>query len=106
MMTPDPQKTTVLYLHGSADLYGADRTLLQLVQGLDSKRYRAVVALPKSGPLVAELEQAGAQVVFGPLGVGGRASMNPRGLLRLAFELPRSIAFVRKLVKRDSFEYG
>lgn len=97
-------KTTILYLHGSADLYGADRTLLQLVQGLDKDRFRAVVALPKSGPLLPELRQAGAIVVLGPLGVGCRASMTPSGIARLAWELPRSILFVRWLVKKYSVD--
>lgn len=94
------QPTTVLYLHGSADLYGADRTLLQLVQGLDRDRFRAIVALPVHGPLVAALQDAGAHVEIGPLGVGCRASMSAVGIARLLWDLPRAVGFVRRLTRR------
>lgn len=92
-------RRTVLFLHPSADLYGADRTLLQLVQGLDRRSYQCVVALPKTGPLVAELKRAGAKVEIGELGVGGRSDMNLRGLFSLARRIPRAISFVRELAR-------
>jgi len=100
MQLDQPQPAVILYLHGSADLYGADRTLLQLVSGLDRSCYRAVVALPKHGPLVAALTTAGATVEIGPLGVGCRASMSICGIGRLLIDIPRAIGFVRGLVAK------
>lgn len=92
--------STLLFLHPSAELYGADRTLLQLVEGLDRRRWRAVVALPHRGPLAEALERAGATVEVGELGVGARGDLGPRGLLALAWRVPRGARFVLRLVRR------
>ncbi len=100
MQLTSRKRKTVLYLHGSSHLYGADKTILQLVRGLDPKRFRAVVALPKDGPLVPELEEAGAQVEIGPLGVGCRASMTALGAIKLAVDTPRAIKFVRRVTAK------
>jgi glycosyltransferase involved in cell wall biosynthesis len=91
---------TLLFLHPSAELYGADRTLLQLVSGLDRRRWHAVVALPRRGPLADALEQAGARVEVGELGVGARGDLSPLGLISLAWRIPRAILFVQELVRR------
>jgi glycosyltransferase involved in cell wall biosynthesis len=91
---------TILFLHPSAELYGADRTLLQLVQGLDGERWRAVVLLPRRGQLARELEAAGALVEIGELGIGARASLSPRGLLQLAWRVPLGALQVLRTVRR------
>ena len=91
---------TVLFLHPSAELYGADRTLLQLVAGLDPERWRSVVALPRRGVLADELEAAGAIVEIGELGIGARADLAPHKLPGLALRMPRAIAFVRRLARQ------
>lgn len=93
-------RRTILFLHASADLYGSDRTLLQLVRGLDRDRFRAVVALPVSGPLVEVLESEGAIVEIGPLGIGARATLSAKGFARLCLDVPRAVRFVRGLVRR------
>ncbi|MCP3920740.1 MAG: glycosyltransferase [bacterium] len=90
----------VLFLHPSAELYGADQALLALVGGLDRSRWRPVVALPCPGPLVERLRAAGVEVEVGPLGIGARASLSPRGLVFLARDVARGIAFARALVRR------
>jgi glycosyltransferase involved in cell wall biosynthesis len=95
----DP-RTTILFFHASAELYGSDQTLLQLARGLDRERFRCVVALPRLGPLVEPLRAAGATVELGPLCVCGRATLAPRGLLSAARDLPRSIAWARALIRR------
>ena len=99
--TPAPSdRLTVLLLHPSAGLYGADRALLSLVERLDPTAFRSVVALPCDGPLVARLERAGATVERAPLGVGAQASASARGAARLSLELPRAVAAVRALARR------
>ena len=42
---------TVLFISHSSALYGAERSLLDLLSGLDRSAYRAIVALPEDGPL-------------------------------------------------------
>ncbi len=51
----------VLAISHSAALYGAERCLLNLVQGLVPLNIRVRVLLPGQGPLVEKLEEVGAQ---------------------------------------------
>ena len=90
---------TLLYFHASSELYGSDRTLLDLVTGLDRRRYRPVVALPREGPLARELRSSGLAVEVGPVGTFGRATLRPRGLWRAAREFRESVAWARWLVR-------
>lgn len=90
----------LLFIHASADLYGSDITLLELVAKLDRGRFRAIVVVPYVGPLVPRLQEAGAEVVVCPeLPVVRRQHMSFDGLLHLAFSL-RSIWSLAGLIRR------
>jgi glycosyltransferase involved in cell wall biosynthesis len=91
---------TILFLHPSSELYGADRTLLQLIQGLDTKRWEAVVAMPQRGQLATELEQAGATVTTCELGLGERASLSFWGVLKLVWTVPKGAWNTWRLARR------
>ena len=53
----------VLFVHQSAEMYGSDKVLLYLVQGLQAGGdFHPVVALPENGPLRAALLAAGIEV--------------------------------------------
>ena len=62
-MKPDAPRT-VLYVNATSEIGGGDLCLLRTVKGLDPARYRAVVALPSDGPLVADFRAGGADVRF------------------------------------------
>jgi glycosyltransferase involved in cell wall biosynthesis len=82
---------TVLFLHPSDELYGADRQLLALVRTALNVA-RVVVVLPDdqvwSGRLSSELRELGARVVSGPLPVMRRSYLRPIALLTW---LPRAL---------------
>lgn len=93
-------RRTLLFFHASAELYGSDRTLLQLAEVLDRARWRCVFALPREGPLATALRATGADVEIGPVGTFGRSTLRPRGLWHAARAFPESLAFARTLVRR------
>lgn len=101
--TPRDTRPAILLLHPSAEGYGADRTLLDLVAGTASS-FRSVVVLPRRGSLAPELEAAGAQVEIAPLGIGGQGSLSIGGLRELLCELPRSIAAIRRIARQQQVE--
>ena len=94
----------VLYIHNSADRYGASRSLVRLLRALPRPAWEAVVVLPEDGPLRAELASAGAEIrVMKGLGVitrpavatwGGRMRFGPR-VLRSAAALARLMSRAR-----------
>ena len=96
------EPSTILFIHGSADLYGADIILLQLVAGLNRDRFRSLVIVPYDGALVPHLREAGAEVIVWPdLPVLRRRDMNVRGFLRLAFSLRTIYRLIRLIRERD-----
>lgn len=56
----------ISYLHGSSDLYGASRMLIQEVCASTALGHRVSVVLPTYGPLVQQLREAGAEVAIEP----------------------------------------
>ncbi len=61
---PDASGPDVLAVSHSPALYGAQRSLLDLVRGLVRQNVRVRVLLPGEGPLAVELERAGAQALI------------------------------------------
>ncbi|MFX3941732.1 glycosyltransferase family 1 protein, partial [Streptococcus suis] len=45
----------ILYLHDGAELYGADKVLLELIKCLDKNEFEEHVIIPNDGVLVTEL---------------------------------------------------
>ena len=47
----------ILFVHSSAELYGSDRSLLNIVKYLDKKTIQIFVILPCHGPLEEQMQQ-------------------------------------------------
>ncbi|MBP2409929.1 glycosyltransferase family 4 protein [Brachybacterium fresconis] len=74
-----PEGKTILVVHPGAELFGSDRMLLESVIGFREAGCAVVVALPSDGPLVPELQRAGARVTIVPMLVLRKALLRPRG---------------------------
>ncbi len=98
-MTESRPQEVVLFLHPSAERRSADRTLLQLVAAVDTARWKPVVALPRRGPLIGELEALGAEIEVGALGVVGQG-FGPTRVLSFLSRLPMSAFFLWRLLRR------
>ena len=71
----------ILYLHAGAEMYGADKVLLELIKGLDKDAFEAHVILPNDGVLVGALEEVGAKVKVIDYPILRRKYFNPKGIL-------------------------
>ncbi len=92
----------ILYVHNSADLYGASRSLVRLMSMLPRDRFNPLVVLPGDGPLKALLEAAGVRVTVHPgLTVIERSLLKSWRLLLLPFQFAASVAFLRRLIRRE-----
>ena len=56
----------ILYVHNSADLYGASRSLLRLLTALDRTRFDPSVVLPEHGILEERIKALGTSVTIEP----------------------------------------
>ena len=76
---------TILYLHAGAEMYGADKILLELVTGLDKTKFRPIVILPTDGILRQKLEEAKIKVHVLSYPILRRKYFNPKGIINYAF---------------------
>lgn len=99
MSSGRPPHRRLLIVHASPDLYGADRQLLQTIDGLVQAGWQIVVSIPTLGPLVPLLESSGARVVFDDLPVLRRSLMSPHGLMQLAIRGPGAMWRLQKRIR-------
>ncbi len=86
----------ILFFHQSADMYGSDKVLLQIIEGLDRTRYNPMVVLPTSGPLSKALEGEGVRTFIIPLALLSRATLTPLGMLGLPLRVVASLISLRR----------
>jgi glycosyltransferase involved in cell wall biosynthesis len=92
----------ILYVHNSADLYGASRSLLRLTAALDRHRFEPVVLLPEDGPLRERLAAQGVRaIVERRLAVVTRDVYRPARLVRFAALFPRSVLAIVGHIRRQ-----
>jgi glycosyltransferase involved in cell wall biosynthesis len=99
-VTADQGSGTVLIAHPSADLYGSDRVLLETVRGLSDAGWRVTVALPSSGPLVAEIRARGGVVELCPTPIARKSALKPAGGLRLLADTVRAVPAGLRMLRR------
>lgn len=89
----------VLFIHQSAEMYGSDKVLLYLAQGLLRKgEFRPVVVLPESGPLHTALIASEVEVHIGQVAKISRAVFTPMGLARLFWKTIKAIRSIDEIV--------
>lgn len=92
-------KPILLFVHGSAELYGSDKVLLALardcvVQG----RWHPVAVLAENGPLQAELEHAGVEVHHAPVAKIKRSMLSWRAPVELGRALFQAAHALERIV--------
>jgi glycosyltransferase involved in cell wall biosynthesis len=88
-----------LFAHSSAELYGADRILLELTDGLQRLGFEVAVVLPGPGPLHGELRSLGVGVLRRNLGVLRRRYFTPLGLLNRLCRVSSAVRFIRREIR-------
>ena len=68
----------ILYLHAGAEMYGADKVLLELIKGLIKMLLKHTLFLPNDGVLVGALEEVGAKVKVIDYPILRRKYFNPK----------------------------
>ena len=72
----------ILFLHAGAEMYGADKVMLDLIKRLDKSKYTAYVILPTDGVLVDALKNEGINVTVMPYPIMRRKYFNPVGIVK------------------------
>ena len=94
----------ILYLHASAELYGSDYTLLNLLKALDRKKFYPEVILPFKGPLCGLLDEAGIDYFIHDLAVLRRNCFTVPGLALFGLRFLVSFIFLVFFIHRHGIE--
>lgn len=90
---------TILFIHSSAELYGSDRSLLNIIKHLDKKKYKCFVVLPSEGKLKDELERIdGCSVSIYPYAVLRRKNLSFLGMINYLKQTVSSIHYFKKFI--------
>ena len=92
----------ILYLHAGAEMYGADKILLELVSGLDSKKFHPIVVLPEHGILEKKLKEKNIETYVVPYPILRRKYFNIRGIWQYINSYYSSSRKIEKLIKKKN----
>lgn len=93
----------VLVVHSSAEFYGSDKSLLDVVR-MRPPHMAMTVVLPETGPLVAALQASGAEVLVGEVCKLQRAMLSPAGLWRTLRAVLDTLHFLGELHRKRQFQ--
>ncbi|MBI2283792.1 MAG: glycosyltransferase family 4 protein [Bacteroidetes bacterium] len=94
----------ILILHGSSDLYGASKILLVTARMLRKQGHMPIVVLSGPGPLAAELEKEGIEVLFVQLGILRRKYKSIPGILNRLCVLRKAFNTIRQLIRDKNIQ--
>jgi glycosyltransferase involved in cell wall biosynthesis len=100
--------STILFVHSSDEMYGADRILLQIVERLNRRKFRPVVVLPNDvpydGTLSKALQERSVKTIRLKLAVLRRKYFTPLGMLLFIWRLFVSTFTLVRLVHQESVD--
>lgn len=94
----------ILFLHAGAEMYGADKVMLDLLKRLDKNQYNPFVILPTDGILVDALKKENIKVSVMPYPIMRRKYFNPKGMLQYAFGMVKYTAKIAKFAKEHHID--
>jgi len=99
---------TILYVHSSDEMYGADLILLQLVERLDKARFRPIVVLPTDVPyeglLTKALQQRNIKTIHMKTAILRRRYLSPLGIILYLYRLVWSTFLLTRLIRKEQVE--
>ncbi|WP_203623689.1 glycosyltransferase family 4 protein [Lacticaseibacillus sp. 866-1] len=96
------EPTQVLFLHGGAEMYGADKILLEIVSNLNREKFLPIVILPTAGILTKALIRENVEVQTLSFPVVRRKYFNALGIIKYAMEYFGASHKIGKIVRTRS----
>lgn len=94
----------ILYLHAGAEMYGADKVLLDLLKGLDRSKYKAFVLLPCDGVLVEAIRKEDIDVEIMAYPILRRKCFTPRGVFEYLKSLVNYVNLIGEYCKQHDID--
>ena len=93
----------ILFVHSSSELYGSDRSLLNIVKYMDKEKYGVHVILPCDGPLVEKMKEVpNVTVEIFEVAVLRRKNLSIKGGISYMKEFISSYNYIKKYIKKNN----
>jgi glycosyltransferase involved in cell wall biosynthesis len=93
----------ILFIHSSSELYGSDRSLLNIVKNIDKTQYKIFVILPCFGPLVDEMKKIpGVSVEIFEVAILRRKNLSIIGAMKYIREFYVSYRYLKNYIRKNS----
>lgn len=91
----------ILFIHSSSELYGSDRSLLNIVKNIDKKKFCIFVVLPSQGPLVEEIKKVSqVKVDIFEVAVLRRKNFSIQGSIKYLKDFNTSMHYLKRYIKK------
>ncbi len=97
-------KKKILFLHASADLYGSDYVLLNLIKSLDKEKFSPFVLIPYKGKLCSEFEANRIDYQICELPVLRRNVFSFIGIINFIILNIKAFFLLSRMIKKEGFE--
>lgn len=95
----------ILFIHSSSELYGSDRSLLNIVKNINKDKYNVHVILPCQGPLVDEMRKIhGIKIEIFEVAVLRRKNLSVKGGVAYLKDYSRSCKFLKQYIKKNNID--
>lgn len=93
-------KKNILFIHPGAELYGADKILLEVLKGIDKNLFFPLVIIPNKGPLEDEFKRYNIKYIIYDFPILRRQYFNLFGITKYSFQFIKSLFYIRKIVNK------
>ncbi|MFJ7747978.1 glycosyltransferase family 4 protein [Peribacillus sp. NPDC097295] len=95
----------ILFLHSSSELYGSDRSLLNLIKNMDEKKFQITIILPESGPLVDELKKINnVKVIIKEIAILRRKHLSMKGIIQYTNTFINSVYYLIRIIRMNRID--
>ena len=98
------RRRKIMFLHTGAELYGADRILLSIVENINHELFLPVVVLPCDGKLADKLREKNIQVEVISYPIVRRKYFNLVGILKYIMEYKTAVAELCALAREEDID--
>lgn len=95
----------ILFLHSSAEMYGSDRSLLNIVKYIDKQKFQIFVILPCHGPLLEQMKQIpDVHVEVFEIAVLRRKNLSLRGSVEYINSFRTSSRYLKSFIRKNRID--
>lgn len=89
----------ILFVHSSSELYGSDRSLLNIVTNINKEKYKPFVLLPCEGSLASKMREVkDVDVLIYDMAILRRKNLSIKGVIEYIIKMIHSVKYIKNTI--------